>query len=297
MSLSVPHLAGIIPVAGQPLDFNFPWHDCLQPISKNYLAVERSVVECAYAGCKTIWIVCHDEMQPLIRYRLGDFVQDPVYLYRTMDPGPIENSRRQIPIQYVPIHPKDRDKRDCLGWSVLYGAMAAYYTSHQVSKWVTPDMHFVSFPYGVYDPAILREHRKDISSDKNFFLSFEGKTIKDGEYLSFTFNKEQFVEYRRELRKNATGQYKSGTQPGEIPKDMLPIEKRWSARYFSLDNVFGSVILDDAKVVETPWYFGIDNWDSLRQYLGSDKQVERPHKDMLSYHEFNRIGEFVDEDQ
>ena len=25
------NLAGIIPVAGQPLDFNFPWHDCLVP--------------------------------------------------------------------------------------------------------------------------------------------------------------------------------------------------------------------------------------------------------------------------
>ena len=26
------HLAGIVPVAGQKLDFDFPWHDCLQPI-------------------------------------------------------------------------------------------------------------------------------------------------------------------------------------------------------------------------------------------------------------------------
>ena len=33
------HLAGIVPVAGQKLDFNFPWHDCLQPINKDYLAV------------------------------------------------------------------------------------------------------------------------------------------------------------------------------------------------------------------------------------------------------------------
>ena len=77
------HLAGIVPVAGKALDFNFPWHDCLQPIAQNYLAVERAVVECAYAGCETIWIVCHDDMQPLIRYRLGEYIQDPVYLFRT----------------------------------------------------------------------------------------------------------------------------------------------------------------------------------------------------------------------
>ena len=52
------HLAGVVPVASQPLDFNFPWHDCCMPIAPNYLAVERAVVECAYAGCETIWIVC-----------------------------------------------------------------------------------------------------------------------------------------------------------------------------------------------------------------------------------------------
>ena len=34
------HLAGIVPVNGQPLDFQMPWHDCLQPISQNFLAVE-----------------------------------------------------------------------------------------------------------------------------------------------------------------------------------------------------------------------------------------------------------------
>ena len=51
------HLAGIIPVAGQPLEFNMPWHDSLMPIAPDYLALERSVVECAYAGCETIWIV------------------------------------------------------------------------------------------------------------------------------------------------------------------------------------------------------------------------------------------------
>ena len=76
------HLAGIIPVSGQDLGFNMPWHDCLMPVAQNYLAVERAVVECAYAGCETIWVVCHDDMQPLIRHRLGDWVSDPVWEYR-----------------------------------------------------------------------------------------------------------------------------------------------------------------------------------------------------------------------
>ena len=53
------HLAGIIPVAGQKLDFNFPWHDCLQPIGKNYLAIERAAFSRRRVGCtdrSNLWL-------------------------------------------------------------------------------------------------------------------------------------------------------------------------------------------------------------------------------------------------
>ena len=270
----VNHLAGLIPVAGQPLDFNFPWHDSLQPIGKDYLAIERSVIECAYAGCRTIWIVCHDDMQPLIRYRLGEYIQDPVYLFRSMAPGHAEDTRRPIPIYYVPIHPKDRDKRDCLAWSVLYGAMAAYYTSTQVSKWVRPHRYYTSFPYGLYDPEILREYRKELHSDQGFYLQHNGKTVKDGEYL----------------RKTATGDKVKGTTVGAPPTEKLPLEERWSARHFSLDKVFGIGTIEDAMLVNVPWYQKVDSWEGLKTFLSSDEQLEKP-KNLLKYHEFNRIGE------
>ena len=146
------------------MDFSLPLHDSCIPIAPDYLAVERAVVECAYAGCETIWIVCHDDMQPLIRHRIGEMIEDPVWLGRNMDPRPSE-TRKQIPIYYVPIHPKDRDRRDCLAWSALYGAQAAYWTSIQISRWLTPDKYYVSFTYVAYDPELLREHRIDINSD------------------------------------------------------------------------------------------------------------------------------------
>ena len=107
------HLAGIVPVAGQPLDFNMPWHDSLMPISQNYLAVERAVIECAYAGCETIWLICHTDMQPLIRHRLGDYVQDPVWINRRYELQR-DKFHKPVPIHYVPIHPRDREKRELL---------------------------------------------------------------------------------------------------------------------------------------------------------------------------------------
>ena len=285
------HLAGIVPVAGQPLDFNFPWHDCLQPIGHDYLAVERAVVECAYAGCKTIWVVCHDDMQPLIRYRLGDYVQDPVYLSRHKDPGFVSENRRPIPIHYVPIHPKDRDRRDCLAWSVLYGANVAHWVSRQISKWVCPSRFYTAFPYGLYDPQIVRPHRRDISSLTTFYLSHDNKTIIDGEYLGFSFDPEEFKKYRKNLRAKGTGMWTSKVDERGYPCEKLPVEERYSARHFSLDTVFECAILDGAKVVETPWYYRADNWEGLRKYLGSENLLDNPSKDILSYHEYNRIGE------
>lgn len=283
------HLAGIIPIAGQPMDFNFPWHDSCMPIAPDYLAVERAVVECAYAGCETIWIVCHDDVQPLIRHRIGEIIEDPVWLGRNMDPRP-SATRKQIPIYYVPIHPKDRDKRDCLGWSVLYGALVAYSISKKISTYTVPNRYYTAFPYGVYPPEVLRSHRKQISSDRPFVLSFLDTTVKDGEYLGFTFDAEDFKRCRAKLRKEGTGTY----VPGEgIGKNLLPVEERWSARFFPIEQVFSSLVLDGGLNVEVDWYFKIDNWVNYCEYTGSEmrKGIKRPSKLLYNYREWNPIGE------
>jgi len=284
------HLAGIIPIADQPLDFNFPWHDSLIPIASNFLAVEGAVLECATAGCETIWIVCHRDMQPLIRHRIGEWVEDPVLMGR-MSRFPSE-SRKQIPIYYIPIHPKDRDKRDCLGWSALYGALSAYYMTKKISKWVIPDRYYISFPYGIFDFKILKKNRKNISNKNNFYLSHGGETIKDGHYLSFTFSGEDFKRFRRELRKEATTSLFKGTMK------KLPIEERYSARYFSLDKVFKSAIIGDTDtVVGLDWFYNIGCWEDYCVFLGSEHRelIKRPS--YMKYHEWNPIGYEEEEDE
>ena len=64
------HLAGIIPVAGRRLEYDLPFPDVLLPIAKDYTLLESAIVECAYAGCDTIWIICNDDTAPLLRYRV-----------------------------------------------------------------------------------------------------------------------------------------------------------------------------------------------------------------------------------
>jgi hypothetical protein len=262
----------------------------MMPIAPNYLAVERAVVECAYAGCETIWIVCNDDMQPLIRHRLGDIIYDPVMMARKYTPTPTDQ-RKPITIYYVPVHPKDREKRDCLAWSVLYGALTAYHISKFISKWTIPDRYYAAFPYGVYEPDILRQHRLDISSRRDFFLSYLGKTVRDGEYLGFTFDAEGFFRYRDTVRQEGTGVRVPG-QVG-IPTENLPLQERWSARFFSLDKVFKSAKLGGAKQVELPWYQKIDSWKTFCEYTRTPMAtgpMSRPDKCILSYREWNPIG-------
>jgi len=281
------YVAGIVPVAGQPKNFEFEWHDCLMPIAQNYTAVERAVAECAYAGCKTIWLVCNDDVSPLVRHRLGDYIQDPVWLGRKgKHPSKL---RRPIPIYYVPVSPKDRDKRDCLSWSIICGALNAFRVSATISKWTIPSHYYVAFPYAVYDPSFLRQYRADIRRG-SFFLSHENQTVREGKYLGFTFNADDFIRYRRVLR-TGTGNQVPGSDFSR--KENLPIHERWSARFFTLDKVFKSAKVEESMVAELFWYYSIDSWGKYCYYLGSghSEEIYRPSKLMMNFQEFSPVGE------
>ena len=272
------HLAGIVPIAGETLDFDMPWHDSLLPIAPGYLAVEKAVVDCAEAGCETIWVVCHNDTMPLLKHRVGDYVEDPLYINRSFERFPSQ-VRRRIPIYYVAVHPNDRDRRDCLGWSVLYGAVVASDFVKGISRWLSPNKFFVSFPYGIVSASTLREHRRDISSEDNFSLSYQGSTVLDNEHLPFSFNMEQCNYLMKQLRANGTGRFVD-YEWGKNKRD-LPIEEQYSARFFTLEQVFQG--LQFSQVVETPYYFNIDNWEHYRDYMAhKPEEIERPSKEILN---------------
>ena len=199
------HLAGIVPVAGGHTSLKFPFPDVMLPIANDYTLLDAAIVECAYAGCDTIWIVCNDDTAPLLRHRIGDYIEDPSYYYFNTSVNKYD--RKRIPIFWVPQHPKDRDKRDCLSWSVIYGALSSFMISSKISKWIIPDKYYVSFPYGLINPRDLMESRKFISSKDNFYVMHNNQTVQDNLYSSFTFGKDEFVKYRRNVRKG-TGRWK-----------------------------------------------------------------------------------------
>ena len=255
------------------------------PIANDYTLLDAALVECAYAGCDTIWIVCNDDTAPLLRHRIGDYIEDPSYYYFNTSVNKYDHKR--IPIFWVPQHPKDRDKRDCLSWSVIYGALSSFMISSKISKWVIPDKYYVSFPYGLINPRDLIENRKFISSKDNFYVMSENQTVQDNIYASFTFGKDEFVKYRRNVRKG-TGKYK-GTF-GNM--ETLPIEKRWSARFFEPKDVFTDLDINEANLLITDNFHNISSWEEYHAYMNSEysREIEKPPVDLFSYKEFHGVA-------
>jgi len=285
------HLAGIIPVSSIKLNYNLPYHPCLLPIEEDFLLIHRSIMECAWAGCETIWIVMDPDITPIFRKVIGDYVYDPINYYRAMDVDKIAK-RTMIPIYFTTVDVKNRGKRDSYGWSIIEGAYMAYRVSHQLSKWIIPDRYYVSFPWAVYPPEIIREHRKLISSTSKpkFMITNEGEGVKHNKYLGFTFDQQDFINCRSFVRKEGTGRYLPGGKKNEdgMPRELLPADERWSARNFELSEVF-SRLSDDAVRVELDYYYDVTSWHGYKKFMMSDLEVGKPRvKDWLTTSKYKK---------
>ena len=91
------HLAGIIPIANMKTDHENPLPEVLIPVDNGFSAIQKSVYECAMAGCSTIWIVANDDLIPLVRKIVGEWVYDPVYYARNYSKFYKEH-RKEVPI-------------------------------------------------------------------------------------------------------------------------------------------------------------------------------------------------------
>ena len=118
----------------------------------------------------------------------------------------------------------------------------------------------------------------------------------DGHKLGFTFDKHDFIRYRRVVRKEGTGLFKAPTD-GLYPREKHPIGQRHTARFFPLEKIFAPTNLKNSKLVDLPWAYPVDNWDQYVKWMGSEHQslIQRPNKLFLSYREWNEIG--VDNDE
>ena len=275
------HLSGIIPIANYETDLNVSFPELLLPICDDFSLIQKSVYECAAAGCNTIWIVANDDLAPIIRKTVGDWVYDPVYYKRDFSSKFYSELRKEVPIYYVGIKPKDFDRRDSYGWSVIEGMHAAYMTAYKISKWLTPEKYFVSFPFGVTDPFQIRDFRKPIrDKNKNFFYSYGDNTVKNNTPLPFTLTGEDFLKCRRAINQKTTREYLPPLPNQKYPSQKLPLHERWSARHFTLSEIYEPLVTVPHKSIDLEWHYNISSWQDYVDYISSDNLVDKPLDDL-----------------
>ena len=81
-----------------------------------------------------------------------------------------------------------------------------------------------------------------------------------------------------------------------FPRSKLPLEERWSARFFEPKDVFTEDKQEEKHLHEVEQFYDLNTWASYRKYLASDlcESTQRPTRDLFSYREFNRIAKDVD---
>ncbi len=271
-------MPGIIPVAGMNTEFGMEWDASLMPVGPNYTAIEAAVYEALHAGCNSIWIVANDDVAPLLRHRLGEVATDVDSIRRGTFAKFGQTKHLEVPIYYVPIHPKHRDKVDNYAWSVIYGANVAYWIHAKFSRWTRPDQYYVSFPMGVIDAKEVLEHRSLLRKNTPFYFSHNGKTVKDGVPLSFVLNPEEWRRAKHVITTNSA----VWKAPDEgIPTEKLPPEERLVSLSYGLDEVFGDGPVGTQQEIKS--FYNLTTWDGYVKLVSSElgKKLKRPNTNTM----------------
>jgi hypothetical protein len=249
----VDHLAGIIPLAYQKLDFTLPWQDYLIPIGKDYLVCDRAVQEAAMAGCDTIWIVGYPSMPPIVKHRITTQVLDPISVIRNEYDS--RTSLKKIPVYWISLNKPDIGVRDSLAWSTMYGAMIARKTLAKLTEWVVPEKYFISLPHGITKLNEIRVNRDKISkTGKNIRFTHNGKSVLDDLPINYTVDGKDI-----EIGYNYLKNYGVGTSTSLS-----------DARFVKNSEVLSLLpSVKNAEEINLESYFPVDNWENYCKYMAS----------------------------
>ncbi len=236
------HIAGIVPVSKVDSDIDLVIHPSVLPIDNSFYAIQRSIVECSYMGCKTIWVVCDESTAPLLKRICGDFVLNLAQHERAKFTNFPTDNRTHTPIFYVPLSYKNMNKRG-IGVSVMEGVSASFTVSDKISKWITPYRYYVSSPYGVYNPRIT-EARSLVKQNESFFYTYNGDSALTGHHMGFSFSVRQF-------------------------KHCSYLFKRIDVKSnYTLDKVFGDGIMsENSDSMELESYKDISSWNGYQEMM------------------------------
>ena len=103
-------------------------------------------------------------------------------------------------------------------------------------------------------------------------------TVMDNQLLSFTMLNDDFINCRRYVNRTTTKEFYNTEEGEQYPSKRLPLEERWSARGFSLEQVFSELNVRNATYYSPAWYYNISSWQGYQEYMSSEKLFKKPHE-------------------
>lgn len=272
---------GIVPVIGAgevKKGYGTKWDPYLLPIGYGHTIIQRSVLECIWAGAKSVWVVCNPDTKPLLKYQLGHWTTDPAVMEKGHEK--VMNNQPRIPIYYVPMDLDCVKKWDTVAWAILVGARTAYETWGRVSRFHIPENFYVSFPYAAYSPRFFYAYPlrgQMYKKKRNIYLATpEGKSVLDGEHVGFSFQGAKIFDYMKRVeyieRKECFDLRCKNKITGNDDVDAL-------RELLSLKNIFGheSMLDENDIVAKLPWYYDMTKWQGYCDFLGSKHQKQSKH--------------------
>lgn len=286
---------GVIPLASLETDFSQPQHHSMLSVGKDIVAIEKCIAECAYAGCRTIWISCPSDIEPFLRHRIGERIDDPLTI---ADASFLRDQKGyynqyitdviySIPIYYIPYRPKiyktqNNISKELFGPEIFETIRRIYLVCKAFSAKVTPSHFWVSFCNSIYDESRILKYREQLNKNNRFYISYEGKTIKDGLFLSFMMSMWDFSKIQNTYR--------------ELYKKYIRNDAGVGVD-FSLSKFFEPLEIKEEQKVQIDWFYELDTWQKYCQYMGSEYSQKIKKRSNIRYYEYGAVGVNDDEIQ
>jgi|TARA_R110002020_G_scaffold13192_4_gene47629 hypothetical protein len=291
------HFVGIIPLAKPYTILDKIWDDGFIDVGENINAVQAAVLECASAGCHSIWINADYAQIPLLKSQIGFWVEDPIYFWRKFEFRPHEK-KRIIPIYYSWNHQKDVGKRDSYWWGILNAASVASRVARNFSEKFVPDKFFVSFPFAATSIWQPQRSRDLFKLKTQMCFTLKGKSFMDDLMLAFTFSQKDLKESIKLVKRKGTGFFSPASgfddENWNVP---LPKEQRYSARKFNLSDLFSFVNIEEYEKKECSFYYPITSWDEYVTFLKSDNVIRSPKSKYFYNRAKERIINYEEKEQ
>ena len=91
---------------------------------------------------------------------------------------------------------------------------------------------------------------------------------------------EDFKLCRRAINQKTTREYLPPLPDQKYPSRKLPLHQRWSARNFTLSEIYEPLQSSPHTSVNLEWYYDASKWADYTDYISSNNLIEKPLDDL-----------------